>query len=187
MKKRIFLSVLFLTLSLAACISCALPPPTSGIPGQTFAARRCILVTDGVVIEAVDESFRFESGIVYDTPFASHTRNINFHLPDVTIAPYYGEALEQMGAKPVIIHYPGRDKPIYGVLLISYLFPDAQGLVVSSYRIEIPVEAVKRLQGANVVAVFENYDVANPSRYMYQNKTLKPKNWILWLSEIPLW
>jgi hypothetical protein len=155
------------------------------IPEQSQVPRKILVATDGLIIKAADNSFQLESGKVYDTPFAAQSHNINLHLAQKNVTPYYLEAMENFNAAPVIIQYPGREDPIYGVLLISYLFPGVLGPAAASYQLEIRPEDVNALTGGNIVAVFENYQTSES--YSYEDQKLVPKSWILWMSNVPLW
>ena len=159
---RVLISML-LASSVAACGAGTWRRPDSGV-----------LSTEGVVIEAEDQSFRIVSGHQFRTPFWAY---------DCPGAATTGNAALglRLGARRVRVWHPASPRPLYGVLAFCHIHPDVAGPVSRLYDIRIPDGYVTEAEGGRVSFVDE------PTGHVrgYADGDQDIPAWILWLSDVP--
>ncbi len=134
------------------------------------------VVTDGVVIEAEDGSFRLVAGQPMESPFWT------YDCPALPILENHGLA-KRLGAKPVKITHPSSPRPLHGLLALCPTVPEAFPGLKQSYRIVVPAEKVQAAAagGLSFVAQPSGYSQAYFTGFMADLPT-----WILWISPAPL-
>jgi hypothetical protein len=148
---------------------------------QTRPMERGDVAMDGVVIRAGDNSFTLDSGRLFTPPFQAHCYNLpneqELMPANLTEAASAGEAL---GGRRVTVAIPGREQPLFGLLVLCDVPERARGPASRSYRIVIPAEYVAQAQGGRVSVVYERVtrlSLDGQERWWY--------GWVLWLSDEP--
>lgn len=144
-----------------------------------------IIVTPGVKIAAEDGSFVLASGKEFVPPIqtAALCYTLVGNQYGLTAA-NYKKALEDRvcNAKKVRITVPGRNEPLYGVLVMGKSDPRMSHEAASrSYRIQVPQEYVQQALDGRVSLVYEWGEVT----WSGGDKS-KWATWALWLSDKPL-
>lgn len=144
------------------------------------------IVTSGVEITAEDGSFALSSGKVWTPPFQNNPlRSVN--AANANMVTLYKAALALGGAKKVRVKVPYQSEPLYGVLLLSRVYPGSSSAVTRSYQISIPKSYVDAAQNGKVSVLYEYYDMGGveASSLIGPKNGTAPKTWVLWLSDIP--
>lgn len=134
------------------------------------------LATPGVTIEARDGSFVIQEGEPFATPFWVGAEQL-------ACGPYgrdlngsdYRDALDS-GARRVLVHHPGRARPLHGVLMFCTVWDGNAPELTRWYRVHIPDRATEGLEDG-VGLVFARATYVNSDGYPGQVA------WALWLSE----
>lgn len=183
------LYILFFCLAIASC------SPTY-VPYGKIVRNPITIGTEGLVIEALDGSFKWEygknydlSGINFQTHEWSNTNSLNLKTDD------FARLNKQKGIK-VSVYTPYQDKPLYGFLEINSIYQPCIGKSpeTRSYYIQVPKAYVDAAQGGKISVVYESYK-CTPGYYdthgLYGKNGPKVSQkvlstWVLWLSDRPL-
>ena len=140
--------------------------------------RMGVVATPDVVITAEDNSFRIETGVPFQPPFQNHVWKHRLNLGRTNVSTLFDEARRNLGARKVLIDYPGVKGRLYGLILFNAIHPRGYGVGSNAYKIEIPWKFVEKAFGGNVSAVYEVY--SHPAaEYQF-------KSWVLWISDVPI-
>ena len=137
--------------------------------------------TEGVTIRAADGSFTLQSGQSFETPFTGRCyslsqREFDALRPENLVE---GTAIGQArGAHRVDVLVPGRDRPLFGLLLLCDVPNSASGPASRSYRITVPQEYVDAAAGGRISAVYERVNFTGGQVGWWYG-------WVLWLSDAP--
>ena len=203
------LGPVLLVLSVLCVVGCANQEVTRSYP------QLAVVLTDGVTIEAEDESWAL-SGIEAVTPPFQSDWQVDVKLGDganaaakstaeLDLLELVGEALAK-GAQRVRVKVPGREKPLYGVLALSPVADSTKDSAAArAYRIEVPAERVSQALGARMSAVYSPYTfvqreidaitmlmiVASFGLLAGQKDQgahvyYRSATWVLWLSDAPI-
>jgi hypothetical protein len=138
-----------------------------------------------LTIKAADGSFELKPGEQFSSPFQADIWSR--HLPDLSndrIVEGFEVGLARGGRK-VMVHVEGRDKPLYGVLVLSQVFGSAVGPGARSYRIAVPPDKIAAAYAGRTAVAYESvkfvrrWDTGRRSENQW-------RSWILWLSLTPL-
>jgi hypothetical protein len=122
----------------------------------------------------------------YSTPFSSsRSYYLGLHAEDANVVSMYSVALNSMGARKIMISYPGRDKPLYGVLLLCDIYPGSTGPASRSYQIQVPQQYVDAASNGRVSVVYEKLNSPQNGKRDSGGKIISTKSWVLWLSDMP--
>jgi len=141
--------------------------------GCAILVKEGTLITPGTSIEAIDGSFRIESGQSFNTPF--HSKDCGAWKGVLDAADY--KTGIGCGGKRVLVRAYGLSEPLYGVLMFLPLPPTATGPASRSYQLEIPQNYIEAAEGGKVSVVYESAAAIDGSYIA----------WILWLSDSALW
>lgn len=157
--------------ALAVLAGCATAPQVRDVNLGYRSVGDGIILTPGV--EIVDEAgaFHMTAGQPWPVPFSLGDECIL--APDAS-APDAGLLT---GARRVRVTVPSLDEPLYGLLQLCGVPPEATGPATRRYNLEVPQSYVERTAGGLVSLVYE------PHQGQLPNGT--PKAWILWLSRSP--
>jgi hypothetical protein len=136
--------------------------------------KRATLETPGIVIEAVDKSFRIVAGRQFPTPFWA------YDCPAEPTTRNYPLAL-RLGAQRVWVYHPGSARPLHGVLTFCPVSPASTGPVTQSYALQVPAARIEQTSGGRVSFVMEPSGSSQP----YADGSFDLPAWVLWLSEQP--
>ncbi|MFN0728089.1 MULTISPECIES: hypothetical protein [Polaribacter] len=182
--KSIYLSAFCLLL-----MSCATVPQFTyykKIPNETLT-----IGTEGVVIEAEDGSFKWESGKVNDvTNFKFNNGwNSSGAATKISLSTENFAGLNKETATRVKITTPYSDKTYYGLLEMAGIYSKCKDKSpeTRSYYVQIPKSYIDAAEGGRVSVVYEYYSC---ERGYFSNNTKVIKRamttWVLWLSDRPL-
>ncbi len=156
------------------------PPPRRVAPASTpvwMTIPSGVVESRDVTISASDGSFRLEGPRadqpppMFRTPFSVQCNHLG------RLSPAAWKTAGNLGARPVEIIVPGRQRPLYGVLALCKAHPNDGSAAARSYRIVVPKDRVAQTSGGRVSYVYElGAKVAGRSW----------ATWVLWLSESPL-
>lgn len=138
--------------------------------------------TDGMVIAAEDGSFLLKHGEEFAPPFQNSLFEEGASYPPLFIlgksdVVNMSEKALDRGAKPVRIHSPRLDEPLYGVLFLSSATSTSYGPASRSYLIRVPDEYIDNARDGQISVVYEK------SGYKYGNWDVKVPAWVLWMSD----
>lgn len=139
------------------------------------------IITDGVEITAENGTFTLRSGEVWTPPYQNLTPGYGINTPSADMVNLYKAALV-LGAEKVRVKVPYQSEPLYGVLLLSKVYPQGNSAVTRSYQISIPESYVDAAQNGKISVLYEYYDTGDYDSY---GNPIVPKTWVLWLSDIP--
>jgi len=139
------------------------------------------IITNGVEITAEDGTFVLRSGEVWTPPFQNLTPGYGINTPNADMVNLY-QAAFATGAKRVKVKVPYQDEPLYGVLMLSKIYPQGNSAVTRSYQISIPESYVDAAQNGKISVLYEYYDTGD---YDSNGNPIVPKTWVLWLSDMP--
>lgn len=159
------------TVMALAWAACGGPSPP---PSQWGFAPTAAVTTPGVVIEALDGSFRLSAGQPVPTPFLA------YDCPAAPTTTNY-DLGARLGARPVRVHHPAAPVPIYGLLSFCPLHPEASALVRRLYDVRVPDLRVEQTEGGRISVVHEPH--GEPKRY--RDGPVRVPAWVLWLSRSP--
>lgn len=132
--------------------------------------------TPGVTIKAIDGSFSIQGTETAKAPFSMDcgtlyvTSSRLLQADTDTLLNSTHLAIER-GAKPVLVHYPGRAEPLHGLLAFCAIPGKAKGDGKGVHSIVIPPSYVDQASSATVVL---------HSRVHWRQQPIN--SWILWLS-----
>lgn len=160
-----------IALATATLLSACGPLPH---PSRWTHAPRTIVTTPGIVIDAEDGSFRLAPDDAAPTPFLAY---------DCPALPTTGNADLglRLGGRRVRVHHPGGGEPLYGVLSICPLHPQASALVHRIYDVRVEAVRIEETTGGRVSVAFEPH---GPPK-VYQDGAHSVPAWVLWLSRTP--
>lgn len=154
-------------------------------PNKTLA-----LGTKGLVIEAVDGSFKWEYGKEYDVPenypfFNWYTTGKPLNLGTTDF-----KTVNDNNAVKVKIKTPYKEEMMYGYLQISKIINECKDKTpeTRSYYIQVPEHYVTAAEGGKISVMYESYECISG----YYSNGVKPttkhgySTWVLWLSDRPL-
>lgn len=133
---------------------------------------------DSITIQAIDGSFTFNAGQVF---------NPRYYASSAWINPGKGITKRFKDSKGVKVKLTGTDSSlkageIYGLLELSDVYNNCNDQPSSrSYYIQIPDQYIKNARGGNISVVYEYYDCQPTS----DSKNATYTSWVLWLSDIP--
>jgi hypothetical protein len=180
--------VLLLSIGVASLLASCVSTLGGYSVEQTVKPQSIMIATQGVTIAAEDGSFTLRSGVPAAVPFMNATNGIGIHGENAPIIDLYKEAWANKWARKVTVAVPGREKPLYGLLLLSMVFADGVGPATRSYQITIPETYIAAASGGRISVVYEKYNVKSENSTVdspWGTTTLVPKNWVLWLSDMP--
>lgn len=159
--------------------ACALGVAAGCASVPTHPMRAGMVETEGVTIRAADGSFTLTAGEQFLPPFQNRCYDVPLATEDRLTDEGHAQALA-LGARRVDVVVPGRDRPLFGLLLLCDVPDTASGPGSRSYRITVPPEYVDAATGGRISAVFERVtwtraDGSTPWWY----------GWVLWLSDAP--
>lgn len=167
------------------------------MPYATFSSpQNAVLLTEEAEIAAEDGSWKLPAGEMSPAPFTTeflvtvsgdslmeagehfhHLREPQWAVNILDGGP--AEAVDY-GARKVLVTYPGRTKPLYGLLaLCPVADATSDSAVKRAYRIQIPPERVEQATAGRVSVVYRPY-TGHP-HFPFENMVA----WILWLSDVP--
>lgn len=135
--------------------------------GMTVVPNEVFTSTPGVVLEG--EGFALREGEPIALPYALAPAREREDLVN-----QYDDFRDD-GARQVRVRVPGLETPLYGVLSLHQLPPDARGPARRSLSVQIPKQYVDAASDGRVSVVYE--PVASGDAQYY--------GWILWLSDRP--
>ncbi|MHC5022144.1 MAG: hypothetical protein ACYTGX_18985 [Planctomycetota bacterium] len=168
------------------------------MPYATFShPANAVVLTEGAEIAAADASWKLSGGELVPAPFTTELivevrgqelweAGEHFHhlqVPEWAVSILDGGPAEAVdfGAQQVRVTYPGREKPLYGILaLCPVADATSDSAVKRAYRIEIPPERVEQATAGRVSVVYRPYK-GHP-HFPFNDMVA----WILWLSDVPL-
>jgi len=138
-----------------------------------------------LTIVAADGSFTLKGGEQFSSPFQANAWS------PMSAALNPGQIVEgfdfarKAGARNVKVFVKGRDKPLYGVLLLSQVYNSAEGPGARSYQITIPADKIAAAYGGRTAVAYEDVQY---TRRWDNGMTRKNqwRSWALWLSMTPL-
>lgn len=169
-----------LVASLALISGC--PSPRAFEP-----VSRTMVVRRGVRIEGT--GFALESGGAQPTPFVGHCWDDRLApVAEGEVAERYAEGIAA-GARPVRVQVPGRERPLFGLLLFCDALNYSYGPASRIHTIDLPLEDIAELHGGAVLAVYERADWMRPvliNRGYWAEWQWNERwwyGWVLWLSD----
>jgi hypothetical protein len=178
--RRVTLPVAALAL-LAACSS-----PPRDLTDRSLKPIPLGFVADkNLTIRAADGSFELKPGEQFSSPFQSDIWSVNLpELGDARIVEGFPTGLNRGGRK-VMVTVDGRDKPLYGVLVLSPVYGAAEGPGARSYQITVPADKIAAAYAGRTAVAYENVKFTQrwDTGRQYNRHW---RSWILWLSMTPL-
>lgn len=137
-----------------------------------------------------DTPWQVNGGEDFATPFAVHWWNGNgpSGLNTNTLLEKYQDAYAN-GARPVLIHIEGHEKPIHGLLVFNSAIGAAFGPARQSYYLQIPEDKLQQASNGNLTVAYERMSWKSEwirSDIGYGSADKKWFSWILWMSSTPL-
>lgn len=144
------------------------------------------LVNTELKIEATDGSFVLQGGEQFHTPFTLNLWNTT-GFDKKSLANQYSLA-RQLGAKPVLVHVEGYDKPLYGLLIFNQAINAAFGPGSQSYYVRVSKDKLDNARFGGISVAYEMMDwrstYTDETGRKTQDKTWY--SWMIWLSSTPL-
>jgi hypothetical protein len=170
----------------AAALLAACSSPPRDLTDRSLKSIPLGFVADrNLTIRAADGSFELKPGEQFASPFQSDIWTGN--LPDLTearIVEGFATGLAR-GGRRVTVHVEGRDKPLYGVLVLSQVYGAAEGPGARSYQITVPADKIAAAYAGRTAVAYEN--VKFTVRWDTGRKVSQQwRSWVLWLSMTPL-
>ncbi len=167
------------------------PPPAPAVETPSFVqAPQVYLLTEGVTIEAEEDTWSIRGGEPVPPPFTSEFWELEDGVGGMLSE--YQAALDA-GAMRVRVTIPSLDEPMYGVLALLPVADTATSIPPKrTYRIQIPENRVQEARGGLISFIYQPY------RYTYERAlydeytrtyTVEEKtsgeipSWVLWLSD----
>jgi hypothetical protein len=137
-----------------------------------------------------DAHWQANGGKDFTTPFSVYwwSGRAPSGLSTNTLLDKYQDAYAK-GARPVLIHVEGQDRPVHGLIVFNSAIGAAFGPGRQSYYLKIPEDKLRQAINGNITVAYERMSWKSSwirSDTGYGSVDKKWFSWILWMSRTPL-